>query len=122
MNHVIGKKSMRRTLAQLSDKNIPLKDFIYLRYADKKGNVLYNSEFFVEWCLYRRFMEVINEKPPLSPKMLEIDGTDVMKILNIPPSKQVGDILNILFDMVINEEIENKREILLDKIKEAKYD
>jgi tRNA nucleotidyltransferase/poly(A) polymerase len=47
---------------------------------------------------------------------LKIDGNDVMKILNIKPSKQVGDILDALFEKVVNKEIENEREVLLKSL------
>ena len=120
MNHVIGTRCIRRTYAQLCERNIPVKDFIYLRYADKRANVLYTTKFFEEWCVYRRFMEVINAKTPASVKMLKVNGTDVMEILSIPPSRIVGQVLETLFNLVINEAIENTREALIPAIKELR--
>jgi tRNA nucleotidyltransferase/poly(A) polymerase len=36
--------------------------------------------------------------------------------MNIKPSKQVGDILDALFEKVVNKEIENEREALIHEL------
>ncbi len=48
--------------------------------------------------------------------VLKIDGYDVMKKLNIPQGKAVGDILNQIKDQVIEGKIKNKRKILLNQL------
>lgn len=42
-----------------------------------------------------------------------IDGNDVMKTLNLKPGPKIGEILNDLFEKVVNKKIENKKEDLL---------
>ena len=43
-----------------------------------------------------------------------IPNNDIMQKLNLKPSNRVGEILQMLFDKVIDEEVENERNILLD--------
>jgi len=40
-----------------------------------------------------------------------------MKILKIKPGAQIGKILQAIFNDVVEKRIENKREVLLTKIK-----
>lgn len=49
---------------------------------------------------------------------VEIDGTDIMELLNITPSKLVGVLLNSIKELVIDGEVKNDREVLLNKVKE----
>ncbi|MDO8610286.1 MAG: hypothetical protein Q7R95_07085, partial [bacterium] len=66
----------------------------------------------------KRMIEV--QKEPFTVKDLKIDGDDVMKILNIKPGKQIGEILNNLFNHVIEEKIKNDKESLLHEIEKLK--
>jgi len=54
---------------------------------------------------------------PLSPRMLKIDGEDVMRILSIPPSPKVGQILTILLEEVLDDPAKNTKENLEVRIK-----
>jgi tRNA nucleotidyltransferase (CCA-adding enzyme) len=49
---------------------------------------------------------------------LKIKGDDVMRELDLKPGPQVGEVLNKLFDDVIEKRVENVREALLLKVKE----
>jgi hypothetical protein len=55
---------------------------------------------------------------PLSLKDLKINGADIMRILAIPPSKKVGEILNTLFEEIIDEPKKNTPEELEKRVKE----
>ena len=44
-----------------------------------------------------------------------------MCILNLTPSPKVGKILRGIFEKVLNEELENKREVLLDYLNKGIY-
>ena len=59
----------------------------------------------------KRIIEV--QKEPFTVKDLKINGLDVMKIKNIKPSREVGDILDALFEKVITGEVKNERDELL---------
>ena len=64
-------------------------------------------------CLYE---EIKNYKEPFSVKDLAINGNDVMTVLNITPSKKVGEVLNSLLEMVVENPELNNREALLNII------
>ena len=56
--------------------------------------------------------EIIAQQQCFSLKDLAIDGNDLLA-LGIPEGKEVGDLLNYLLDMVINENANNEKEELL---------
>ena len=62
------------------------------------------------------------QREPFSIKDLAVDGNDVMKVLKIPPSRRIGEVLEQLFERVENEELKNKREDLLDALKKIAAD
>ena len=47
---------------------------------------------------------------------LKISGNDVMEILKLKPGPKVGEVLQKLFDQVVEEKIKNERQILLDQV------
>jgi tRNA nucleotidyltransferase (CCA-adding enzyme) len=67
--------------------------------------------------LEERIRLEIERKPPFGVKDLEIDGNDIMERFNLSPSPSVGQILNHLLEMVLDDPDLNKKEVLL---KEAK--
>ena len=50
---------------------------------------------------------------------LKITGEDIMKILNLKPSKEVGEIKNMLQELIIEDPSKNDREFLINYIKET---
>jgi tRNA nucleotidyltransferase (CCA-adding enzyme) len=55
---------------------------------------------------------VLQEDSAMSVKDLTINGNDVMRLLDIKPSRLVGQVLADLFDKVTNEELPNDAEAL----------
>jgi tRNA nucleotidyltransferase (CCA-adding enzyme) len=55
---------------------------------------------------------VLQEDSAMSIKDLSINGNDVMRLLDIKPSRLVGQVLADLFDKVTNEELPNDAEAL----------
>jgi len=49
--------------------------------------------------------------------MLKVDGNDIMKILKIQPGPKVGQILDILLGLVLNDPQKNKKDFLEKEIK-----
>jgi len=111
-----SEKNVKKTYTKLLEKNIPLRDFIYLRYADTKGNVKNKNTFYVMWTMYRRFLEIINKKVPFSIKDLNISGIEIMEALNIKPSRLIGDILRDVFEKVQEDLILNEKDVILEYI------
>lgn len=94
-----------------------LQDMIDLRRADRVGSGAKETSWRWE-LLKKRFVEV--QKQPFSVKDLKVDGNDVMKILEIKPSRKVGDILDSLFAEVEIDPKLNERETLVEKIEKFK--
>lgn len=117
MAQLDGKKSINKLMRALNKHKIPLKHFIYLRYADNKASHKNKSYFRDIWRRYRFCMKILNPKYIPTITDLAINGNDIMKCLNIPPSKKVGDILKTLFELWQDDKIENSRDKLIDAIK-----
>jgi len=113
MDCIDTKKSIRKLMVKLTEKNIPIRDFILLRYSDNKGDVKESTDFRDSWKSYKLCIKVLNEKPPFNVKSLAINGKDVMERFNMEPSPRVGEILRTLFEKVIDETIQNTREDLM---------
>jgi hypothetical protein len=60
------------------------------------------------------------QKQPFSIKDLKVNGQDVMTILEIKPSRKVGEVLTDIFAKVEEDPSLNDREVLLKKIEEYK--
>ena len=58
-------------------------------------------------------MRFDDEEECFSLSQLAIDGND-LKEIGMKPGPQMGKVLNTLLEMVIQEEIENKKEVLLN--------
>jgi len=52
------------------------------------------------------------KRDPISPKMLKINGNEIMKILNIPPGPKVGQIISILLEEVLDDPKKNSEDYL----------
>lgn len=67
-----------------------------------------------------RIKKVIEEENALDVSALKVNGEDVMKVLNIGPSKKVGEVLSLLLEKVLDDPSLNNREALLRMIESAK--
>lgn len=114
-------KAIRRLLADLVKVNISYEDLIRLRIADRKGNKLKVPHSISE------IKEMINafrnefkreQKVAFDLKSLEINGKDIMDILDIKPSRMVGDILDCLFEMVFEYPEYNTKGKLIEIVEE----
>lgn len=87
-----------------------LKDILDLRVGDRLGGGATESSWRLEE-FKKRLVDV--QKQPFTVRDLKIDGNDVMNVLGIKPSPLVGDILEKLFDKVVNRKLENSKKELL---------
>ncbi len=110
----VTEAGVRRFLARVGPENVD--DFIKVREADRIGSGVPKAvPYKIRHLL---FMIEKVKRDPISPKMLKVNGEDVMKILGIEPGPKVGRILSILLDEVIEEPKKNKIEDLRFKIKD----
>ncbi len=116
-NYAVGEVSpagVRRLLARVGLEYIdPL---IHLREADRIGSGVPKA---VPYKL-RHLLYMIDRvrRDPISPKMLKLNGTDLMSLLKITPSPRVGMILNALLEEVINNPKHNTKTTLSKRAKE----
>lgn len=105
--------AIRRFIRRVGKENIH--DMLALRVGDRVGG----GSRATSWRL-TEFQKRIGEQfyEPLSLKDLAIKGTEVMKILNIPPSRKVGEILNTLFEEILDDPKKNTKEYLSERVKQ----
>lgn len=104
-------KAIRRFIKKVGKEYVP--DMIDLRIADRLGGGARETSWRLEE-FKKRLIEV--QKQPFTVHDLKITGHDVMKELKIKPGPKVGEILNSLFDEVVEDKIENNKEALLSKL------
>lgn len=105
-------KAVRRFIKNVTPEYID--EMLSLRRADRVGSGARETSWRLE-LFKNRVVEV--QKQPFSIKDLKVDGKDVMKILDIKPSRKVGEVLEKIFKEVEDNPELNQREILLEKIK-----
>lgn len=108
--------AIRRFIKNVGFENID--DMIAVRIADRLGG---GTETAVSWRMeeFRKRIDQVMEKP-FSISDLKVTGTDVMEITGLKPSRQVGDILQKLFEKVQEDAEKNNREYLLEEIAKIK--
>ncbi|MBF0377237.1 MAG: CCA tRNA nucleotidyltransferase [Desulfamplus sp.] len=116
-------KAVRRLLAFLKEHGVEWQTFMQMRIADKSANLA--KKPYTQEDIKLRVGKIWNELKnanlkgaslPLSVKELAISGDDVMEILNISPSPEVGKVMNYLFESVLDEPCLNKFEILKELV------
>jgi putative nucleotidyltransferase with HDIG domain len=104
--------AVRRFIRNVGKEN--LKDMLELRVADRLGGGARETSWRLEE-FKRRLVEV--QKEPFSLKDLKINGSDVMKELKLKPGPKVGEILNTLFEEVVEKKTPNEKKALLARLK-----
>ncbi len=103
--------AIRRILRNVGLENMD--DMLALRVADRLGGGARETSWRLEE-FKSRLVEV--QKQPFAVRDLKIDGRDVMETLDLKPGPEVGEILNKIFEEVLEKKIENEREILLKRL------
>ena len=109
-----SEKAVRRALNKYGETT--LKYLIQLKRADNAGqNIqLFNRKEEYD-LLVRTIADVLEKQQCFSLKQLAVDGKDLISA-GIPPSAEIGRILNILLEMVINGDIPNEKSLLMEKV------
>lgn len=117
----VSESSVRRLVRRVGRENTD--DLIKVRKADRIGSGVPKAEPYK-----LRHLQYVMEKisqDPISTEMLDINGNEVIDILNISPGPEVGNILDILLATVLSDPEKNKKEILkkeVERIKEMNKD
>ncbi|MBP9702820.1 HDIG domain-containing protein [Candidatus Woesebacteria bacterium] len=105
--------AIRRFIRRVGLENIH--DMIALRIGDRIGSGSKTTSWRLTE-LQKRIGEQLYE--PLSLKDMAVDGGDVMRILDIKPSRKIGEILNTLFEEILDDSSRNTKEYLEKRIVE----
>lgn len=104
----VTEAGVRRFLNRVGPENVD--DFVKVREADRIGSGVPKA---VPYKLrHLLFMIEKVKRDPISPKMLAVNGEDVMKILGVEPGPKIGRILGILLDEVMENPEKNVKESL----------
>ncbi|MEI7498159.1 MAG: HD domain-containing protein [Candidatus Falkowbacteria bacterium] len=106
--------AVRRLIVKTGREN--LKDLIAVRIGDRLGSGVAKAMPYKLRHLEYMIEKVSND--PVSVKMLNINGTDLMTDLRLEPGPKIGAILDVLLAEVIEEPSLNTREYLLERSQE----
>lgn len=108
----VTESGVRRFLRRVGPENVD--DLIKVREADRIGSGVPKA---IPYKLrHLLFMIEKVKRDPISPKMLKVNGEDVMSILKIQPSPKVGWILSVLLEEVIDDPEKNVKKNLESRI------
>jgi poly(A) polymerase/tRNA nucleotidyltransferase (CCA-adding enzyme) len=110
--------SVRRLIRKVGEEN--LSDLIDIRVADRLGSGVPKGKPYK--LRHLEYMMKKVRKDPVSVKMLEVDGNDIMGEVGLEPGPKVGAILEVLLSEVLDDPSLNDREYLLNRSKELKED
>ena len=104
----VGESSVRRLVRQVGIEN--MEELLQLRMADRIGSGVPKAEPYK----LRHLKYIIDKvsQDPISAKMLKVSGNDVMKILKMKPGPKVGQILDILLGIILEDPKNNKKAFL----------
>lgn len=104
--------AIRRFLRNVGLDNIT--DIVDLRVGDRLGGGATETSWRLEE-FKKRLIEV--QKQPFTVRDLKIKGDDIMKIMEIKPGPRVGEILESLYEKVVEKKVENSKEELMKALK-----
>ncbi|HOJ65347.1 MAG TPA: HD domain-containing protein [Spirochaetota bacterium] len=107
--------AVRRFIRKVGLENI--QDLFLLRDADRIGNGMKQGipKAFIDFK--DRIQKIIEEDNAFKIEDLDINGYDIMETLNIKPGPIIGEILNHLLEIVLDNPELNKKEILIQETK-----
>lgn len=109
-----NKRAVRRAVNKVGEENFPA------LLAVKRADVMAQSSYRREEKLIKiqkaqeLFEEIVNDRECTSLKMLAVNGKDLIDS-GIKPGKQIGEILKLLLNEVIENPTLNNREYLIEK-------
>lgn len=94
-------------------------DLIKIKRADTLAQSEFQREEKLSYldCILQLYQEIIREHECIRLKDMEINGKDLLS-LGIPQGKNIGKILNELFELVLEEPEKNRRGFLIEYVKE----
>ena len=109
---------IRKAIYRVGEERYP--DLFALKRADVLSQSGYRREKKLAYIqsYQKLYEEIIEQKDCLSLKKLAVNGRDLME-LGIKPGKKIGQILQKLLEEVLEEPDKNKKEYLLERVKQT---
>jgi len=111
----ITDSAVRRFIRRIGVENV--KDMMDLRVGDRLGGGTQTAESW-RLKLFKKRLEEQLAPAPFSINDLAIDGNDIMKELNMKPGRQIGELLQKLFEEVDEDLSKNNKEYLLKRVED----
>ena len=110
----VTEAGVRRLLRRAGPENMA--DLIALRVADRLGSGVPKAQPY----RLRHFQYMVEkvQHDAISVKMLKINGSDIMEILDVDPGPKIGAILDVLLAEAIEEPEKNEKDYLQKRVKE----
>ena len=114
-----NKKTVKRVLGKLGKEN--MERLFKIQYADTMSQSDYNREQKLTDLNTAKahLEEIIRDNECFSLKQLSVNGKDLIEN-GITDGREIGGILNYLFEKVLNNELENDRQALIKAVNEYK--
>ena len=115
----VKEASVRRLIKNVGPENI--EELLQVRMADRIGSGVPKAEPYK----LRHFKYLVDKvsKDPISVKMLKINGGDLMQLLSEKPGPRIGQILEALLGIVLDDPKKNNKKYLETEAKKiAKLD
>src|SRR3989338_1939574 len=112
----ITDSSVRRLIREVGEENMD--DLVRVRICDRMGMGVPKALPYRLRHFQFRVEKILREEEVPTPKMLKINGEDVMKILGIQPGPKVGHVLEVLLQEVMDNPDKNIREQLEERVAE----
>jgi poly(A) polymerase/tRNA nucleotidyltransferase (CCA-adding enzyme) len=110
----VSPAGVRRFVARVGVENID--DLLKVREADRIGS---GTPKAVPYKLrHLLFMIEKVKRDPISAKMLQVNGEDVMRLTGEKPSPKIGQILGALLEEVLDDPEKNEKEYLESRVLE----
>jgi len=110
----VTERGVRRLVSRVGAENVD--DLLRVREADRIGSGVPKAQPY----RLRHLKAMIEKakKDPISPKLIKMNGTELMEILKIQPGPKVGQILSVLLEEVLDNPELNEKEILTQRVQE----
>ncbi len=113
----VSESSVRRLVRQVGKEN--MEELLCLRMSDRIGSGVPKAEPYK--LRHLKYLIDKTSQDPVSVKKLEINGGDIMKILNISSGPKIGWILETLLGIVLDDPEKNKKDLLIKKTQELGF-
>lgn len=103
---------LKRLIRRFGEENIF--NLTKLQIADIKCSSNREEDIEKIWTREEKILDILNKEEPYDRKHLDINGSDLIEV-GYSEGREIGLILDYLFDLVIEDEKINKKDLLIHK-------